>query len=671
MNALLSPAIQLMNRLRYTQKFALLGFVALIAIAVLQVTLYRQLATVIEPSHQEIIGISRIKGLNQLISAMQQHRGLSSGVLNGNEALKEKRANKEKEVLRLFDDVETGLTPELKNNPIWQAIRLDWTQIQRDGLSWIAPKSFEQHTKMISQALVFVVTVADVSALTLDPDIDSYYLMDTIVVKMPAVLERIGQLRARGTGILSKKVIEDQQKSDLGILLGELRSTLQSQRLNLEKVMQTSPDTRSVLESAFAAFDRSVAEVLDLVHRDILSGNFETNPQTYFSQTTQIIDQGYAVMFDIMMPSLHKAVSARIQSAESRLYATFGITAIVALVFAYMAIGAYLSMIAGVRALGEGAERLAGGNLIERVQCETRDELYDVALHFNHMAESMQGLLKVVHQTSQKLGIAATDVANSAARVSHSSMEQSASASSMAAAIEQMTVGIDQIAENAQIAHQISTESGTLSEEGGQIVDGTVAEMQKIADTVNESATIIQALGRHSESISAIVNAIKSIADQTNLLALNAAIEAARAGEQGRGFAVVADEVRNLAERTSSSTKEISDMISAIQQGTTGAVNSMQAGVARVADGVDLSRRASVSISHIKEGAHRVRDNVSDISLALREQSQASNEISRNVERITQMSEANSVAVQGTAQTARELERLAAELQQEVNRFRV
>jgi len=328
-------------------------------------------------------------------------------------------------------------------------------------------------------------------------------------------------------------------------------------------------------------------------------------------------------------------------------------------------------MIAGVRALGDGAERLASGNLTERVQCESRDELSDVALHFNHMAESMQGLLRVVHQTAHKLGLAATEVAGSAARVSQSSMEQSAAASSMAAAIEEMTVGIDQIAENAQSAHQVSTESGKLSEEGGRIVDGTVTEMQKIADTVNQSALIIQELGRHSEGISAIVNVIKGIDDKTNLLALNAAIEAARAGEQGRGFAVEADELRNLAERTSSSTKEISAMIGAIQLGTVGAVNSMQAGVDRVADGVDLSRRASDSIEHIKEGAHRVRENVSDISLALREQSMASNEISRNVERITQMSEANSAAVHGTAQTALELERLAAELLKEVNRFRV
>ncbi len=671
MNPLFAPAILLMNRLRYPKKFALLGMVALVAVVVLQTLLYRQLNAVIEPSRQELVGIEIIKPMNQLVSGMQQHRGLSSGVLNGNEALRDRRAGKEKEVAAALSALAGKLPPAIAGGERWRNIQGTWATIQKDGLNWQAAESFARHTAMIDETLSAMTEVADQTALTLDPDIDSYYLMDTVVVKMPAVLERIGQMRARGTGLLTKKAITEEQKIQMGALIGELQATQRLQRLNLEKVMAYAPATRAALETSSRDFDKSVQDAIALVKKDILGGAFETNPQDYFNLTTTVIDKGYKSMTDILVPALESSIRNRIQRAQASLFLTFAITVGVAVVFAYLAMGTYLSMIAGVRALGDGAERLASGNLTGRVSIESRDELDDVARHFNHMAESMQNLLGVVQQTAQRLGSAATEVASSASRVSQSSAEQTAAATGMAAAIEEMTASIDQITEHANAAHAVSSQSGELSEEGSHIVDGTVAEMQKIADTVNESARIIEELGRHSEGISAIVNVIKEIADQTNLLALNAAIEAARAGEQGRGFAVVADEVRKLAERTTSSTQEISAMIGAIQSGTSGAVSSMQDGVSRVAQGVDLSRRAGESINRIKEGANHVRADVSDISNALREQSLASNEIARNIERIAEMSEANSAAVQGTAQTARELERLAGELQEEVRRFRV
>ena len=671
MNALFAPAIGLMNQLRYTTKFALLGVVALVAIVSLQFTVFVQLSQVIEPSRQELLGIEVVKPMNALISAMQQHRGMSSGVLNGNEALKEKRAAKEKDVVAALTTVEAKLPAAISNSAQWKKLRDDWAAIQKDGLGWTAPESFARHTRMIDEALSVMTQVADHFALTLDPDIDSYYLMDTIVVKMPAVLERIGQMRARGTGILTKKTVSEQQKIEMGALLGELQGTQRLQKLNLDKVMAYAPPTRGALEASTKEFDSAVGNALALVKADILGGVFDTNPQAYFGLTTKVIDSGYATMSDILIPALEKAIKMRIADAQRKLYLTFGISVIVVSVFAYLAIATYLSMIAGVRTLGQGAQALASGNLTQRVELASRDELAEVAGHFNKMAESMQGLLGVVMGTAKRLGAAATEVASSASRVSESSTKQSDDASGMAAAVEQMTAGIDQISDHANSARDISTESGVLSDEGGRIIDGTMAEMQKIADTVNESAQIIEELGRHSESISAIVNVIKEIADQTNLLALNAAIEAARAGEQGRGFAVVADEVRKLAERTTSSTQEISGMIGAIQSGTAGAVASMQAGVERVAEGVNLSRRASESIARIKDGANRVRVGVTDISEALREQSAASNKIAQNIESIAELSERNTLAVTNTAQTANELERLARELQSEVERFRV
>ena len=240
----------------------------------------------------------------------------------------------------------------------------------------------------------------------------------------------------------------------------------------------------------------------------------------------------------------------------------------------------------------------------------------------------------------------------------------------MAAAVEQMTVGVDHISRNAEDAQRYSRESDEVAAQGVQIVQAVVREIEGIAQTVNQSAVAVEALGQQSQQISAIVDTIKEIADQTNLLALNAAIEAARAGESGRGFAVVADEVRKLAERTAKSTQEISGMIDAIQSDTTIAVTSMKQGVERVASGVEQAQLAGETISQVQQQSRQVVDAVSEITVALREQSAASTEIAQNVERIAQMAEENNAAASGNADTAGTLRNLAQTLSAAIARFR-
>jgi len=336
----------------------------------------------------------------------------------------------------------------------------------------------------------------------------------------------------------------------------------------------------------------------------------------------------------------------------------------------YLGMGSYYSVIGSVEIFSSGARRLAEGDLTVEFRTDGKDELHAAGMDFNDMALAFRELLGRVQRDVHLLRQAAQDLATSSDEISTSTASQSDSASSMAASVEQMTVGVDHIAKNAQDAQTYSRDSDDVAAKGGQIVQNVVTEIQSIAETVNQSAAAVEALGRQSDQISTIVGTIKDIADQTNLLALNAAIEAARAGESGRGFAVVADEVRKLAERTAKSTQEISAMITAIQTDTDTAVSSMKLGVERVAAGVEQAQMAGNAIGQVQAQAKQVLNAVSEISIALREQATASTDIARNVERIAQMAEENNAAASGNADTAGELRQLAETLNGEVARFK-
>jgi methyl-accepting chemotaxis protein len=314
-------------------------------------------------------------------------------------------------------------------------------------------------------------------------------------------------------------------------------------------------------------------------------------------------------------------------------------------------------------------KRIAAGDLSTPVECDPQDQ-DSLLANIRAMQETLRNMIASIIGNAEQVATAADRLLNASEDVADRARQQSDAASSMAASVEEMAVSIDQVRENAGEAHGISQEAGTISEEGAAVIHSAATEMRKISEAVQSSSAIVEDLGRQSDQITSIVNTIKEIADQTNLLALNAAIEAARAGEQGRGFAVVADEVRKLAERTSLSTTEIGGMVSKIQNGTRSAVSSMQAGVEQVSNGVELANQAGDSINRIRDGALRVTAVVNGISDSISEQSAAGNEIARKLETIAQMSEESAVAVRHTADAARQLHTLSASLHQTVARFK-
>ncbi len=324
-----------------------------------------------------------------------------------------------------------------------------------------------------------------------------------------------------------------------------------------------------------------------------------------------------------------------------------------------------------LREAGDAAETIASGDLTKPMPRAGEDEIGDLMAKLGVMRNTLHELIASISQNMKGLNQSAGELSSSASSSARTTEMQAEAASSMAASVEQLSVSIDQVEEHAREARTVTQASSAQSTEGGRIIHEAAAEMGYIADAVKSTAGTIKELEGYSDQISSIVQVIKDIADQTNLLALNAAIEAARAGEQGRGFAVVADEVRKLAERTGNSTQEISSMIGKIQQGTQRAVQEMEAGVRRVGDGVDLAHKAGDSVTGIRDSAELTTRAVDDINLALKEQAVAARDIAQKVERIAQGSEQNSAAVAQTAASAHRLEVLAGELNSLAARFRI
>ncbi len=671
MQAFFLPAILLLNRLNFAKKFFLVGVIsAFAALAPLSVV-YLNLSSSISSDSHELEGAELIKPINRLVQLLQQHRGLSTALLSGSQEMGPKREGKQKEVEEAVAITDRALPKSLKESESWKTIQHEWKNIGDSGLSMSQPDNVALHSKLIDDVLNFMSTVSDETELTLDPDMDTYYLIEVATIRQPQVFERLGRLRAMGMGVLAKKGIDENRKIAISIQLAQLTNTESKLATDLGKVTQARPELRLRIEENSKQFVSLKEQMIKVINEEVLTGNTVTSPETYFVLATKTIDSGYQLFYDDLIPSLIKAIKDRQLKKRNQMYATTG-TALAAIFLSiYLLVAVSLAVVNGVGRVQEGAKRIADGDLTTHLTADSKDELGDITNAFNRVSDSMRKLIIHAQKSAQELGESARQLTVSSARIKDSVQSQSDATSSMAAAVEEMTVGVDQISESSEHAHALSIESGKISTQGGVLVSKVVTEMERISTNVHTSSKDIETLGIESAHIAQVVNVIKDIAEQTNLLALNAAIEAARAGEQGRGFAVVADEVRKLAEKSAQSAGEITKMVAAIQGGTERAVLGIESSVKGVGQGVDLARQAGTAMNDITVGANKVVDVVSEITNALKEQSGAATDIAKNVERIAQMAEDNSVVVAENSATAARLNSLALDLENEIKRFKV
>lgn len=369
---------------------------------------------------------------------------------------------------------------------------------------------------------------------------------------------------------------------------------------------------------------------------------------------------------ELFVTKAKERVDDNTAEASSATNFILGITA-----FAFLSsigLGYFISRIIA-KPVTEVVNNIENADLNSQFNSARKDEIGDLQRSFDKFVVSIKETLLQVSEASSALASASTEISSSTEQMAAGAQEQSSQAGEVATAVEEMTKTISENSKNANDTAGTAKRAKEAAEAGGNIVKETVQGMNDIAKVVNKSAETVKALGTSSDQIGEIISVIDDIADQTNLLALNAAIEAARAGEQGRGFAVVADEVRKLAERTTKATKEIASMIKQIQEDTKGAVQSMNEGTQKVNDGIALADKAGDSLREIVGVSQQLTDMVMQIAAASEQQSSAAEQISKNVEAISTVTQQSASGTQQIAHTAEDLNRLTVNLQELLSKF--
>ncbi|MCF5196378.1 methyl-accepting chemotaxis protein [Pseudomonas syringae] len=672
---ILSPGIYLTNRLRFPAKFAVLAIIIVIPLIVLGLRVFNSLNASIDTVAQERVGREYLQLTTPVLRLSMLQRAVSNRLLAGDASaaqdMTSNRAQLETALANLADmDARQGQQLETENRV--QRLRESTRSLMdsiKPGLS--QDEVFAQWNEQLAQTLNFIYYVSATSGMVLDEDYASLFLIDLSTIRMPREINVAGQIRGITAGLITGQGLSVSMRGSLESLLKielQFRAELEQ---SIRLLKRRSPELAARISDPITAATAAMDSFRGDLHAYVKGTEFSVQQGQALSARGNVVVSGLYKAQDEIQTALQDELNTRYDALVLQREVVIAMCVIMGLLLLYAFCSIYRALRLTIDSLLGVTRRLGEGDLSARVAVVSKDEVADIANGLNLMADAFASSISHMDRTSYELTDVASRLGASIGLAKQSMNAQQAETEQVATAINEMTASVADVAQNTEGAALAADEANTASRNGLRIMHQAHSTIQALAEEVELSAQKVQALALHSQSIGGVIQVISTIADQTNLLALNAAIEAARAGEQGRGFAVVADEVRTLASRTQASTEEIRGIIQQLQGATDAAVQQMQAGQQKAHACISAASDASGSLSSISQGVERIVEMNTQIASAAVQQHAVSEDINRNVMEIRNSSGTLMLGIDNNAVTADELARVASDMRNVVARFKL